>query len=926
MPPVFAAAAAIWAALDSVVIAGSLTLATVVANIAISVALTVVSSLLVGTPKQPSIHGTRENFRNPVAPRRKYIGRVKAGGVMALLKLSQIEDRGNLVNGLFAVIAQAQGKFERQEEIYLGDGKVTLDGDIVVQPRNYNWNGTSWVILGVKNGSETQGAMGLLTSGMPGVWTDEFQGLGVPYVGVRFKSPVVENFTKVFPSGLPAISTVARTSPVYDPRDPTQLHSSSGHWKFSSNAVLNILHVVMDEDCLALPWDLIAGGIDVWCMEANYCDLWRPLANGGSEPMYRLAGGWELTDAPKNWLPKLLVPLDARIVLRADGSIVPSIGRWVEPELTISDNEVVSYSGFARGKPKANVKNRIDGTFISPDYDYIQQQADSFLNEDSIDIDGEQSLTIDGDFCPSHAQLRVRMKIELGRQDPERWNGTIITKAYGLKFLTPNGDGSPKRFVNFVITELGVDTSFEVLSFSMSPSSGNCTFQVSEMLASDFDFDPATDEGTPPAFPRDSASNDVENPHNLQISVSGSQITATIDTPLTGLDDDFAIVMDYRQTADAVSDDEATWTALSVSGETGHTGSLGSGRYDVRARLKKTIHVDGNGLLDPPTEVYLYSDTRAIRGIKIGTGVPAPVGGGPSAFSVTDCGGHTVQVQITAAVSTAVIETKVWAAAGGSSVFADASVIGIYDTISSASVSDFIDVGATGTWNFWATSTDITTRSDSAPTGPVAVTVSGGSFTDPAPLPSAPTNVVATPNSSTIAISWDANPSGDSVTNYEVRIGEGDYGYATPGLVSEPTTNSYVLTGLLPGTDVNIRIVAVNANGSSDESEIIATTTLELSKYRQVTASSSTIQLEDADTWVDINNTTGSALTILMPDNPIIGQPIKITDEFHSISDSAQWTMKDSAGITTIDVLTSPGSSHSSGWTGSIWRVGGGIS
>lgn len=597
----------------AVAAAGVTGTAAVVASAVIEVALTAafsfglsaLGSALLGPDKPKPPHAQRENFRNPIAPRVRYYGRVKIGGVYAFLKVGTIDspDFGT-VNTLYSVIVLGQGEFDEIEESWLANSKVTLDVDGWVRvPKNYYFGGNRHVMIRTHAGTFSQSADGVMTDNWPTQWTTDFRGRNIPYAVIAAIGPIPANFTSVFPAGLPSYIAVARTSKIWDPRDDAQSYDDPSTWTWTRNGVLIVLNAVLDADGLNLPIDMVMPAIDVWKAEADYAANRIPLKNGGSEQRYRLSGGYSLTDPPKNWLPKMLDPMDARLALRGDGAIVIDVGRWREPELTISDNEIYSYTNFSRGKQKADIRNQINATFIAEEYDYVQQQADPFLNEDSIDVDGLQSMTLDLDWCPSHSHARRRMKIELDRQNPDGWNGIIITKAYGLKFLTPNADGSRKRFVHFTITEMGIDFDFEVLTFSFDHKTGRCTFAVRQASSAAYDWDPDEDEGTAPGRAKDTSASGVEDPFNLQISVASSEITVSIDTPLnTGL----TLILDYRSTVDAISDDDASWTDITVSGWAGTTGALTSGHmYDVRARLH-----NGASPVD-------YSDSLIIRGIPI---------------------------------------------------------------------------------------------------------------------------------------------------------------------------------------------------------------------------------------------------------------------------------------------------------------------
>jgi hypothetical protein len=388
---------------------------------------------------------------------------------------------------------------------------------------------------------------------------------------------------------------------IYDPRDPDQHWNQPATWKWSCNPVWVWLDVLRHADGLGLPWSMFEPAIDVWIAAADYCDQIRPTKDGGSELWFRIAGAYKLTDPPKRWLPAMLDVADGQLSLRGDGCIVPSIGRWQEPEVTITDGEVYSYTDFAKGRAKPDIRNQINATFISSVYNYIEQSADPTINADSISVDGYQPLDMDLTWCPSHAQAKVRMKIEAARQNPEAWCGTLILNAYGLKLLNQNTDGSPRRFVRLQLSDFGLDSTFEILKRTVDPKSATVTIAVQEMTADAYDWNADEDEGTAPLIGLDKSAADVENPYNMQVSVGGVVITVTLDTPLD--DTELHLQLEWRVSDDAVGDRDATWTALTLDGWGGHTDNMTAGRYDIRALYYNEE--------SPPD----YSDPLFIRGV-----------------------------------------------------------------------------------------------------------------------------------------------------------------------------------------------------------------------------------------------------------------------------------------------------------------------
>lgn len=685
-------------------------IATTIVNIAISVALSEIATLIEGGPKKPNLHAQRENLRNPIAPRRRYYGRVKISGIYVFINVTDITyGPFTDINALHLVIALAQGEFDDFEEHWLSDAKAFLDdNNVVIMPYHF-YQESPFIRIFAHDGTDNQAADTLMTTNWPGQWTSDFHGYGVPYVSMILFSPTPENFNSVYSAGLPSYSGVCRAAKLWDPRDQTQQWSDRSTWKWSSNGALAVLDVLWSNGGVRLPLELILPAISVWQNQADYADKTRLLKNGGSEAWYRLCGGFEFTDPPKNWLPKMLAPMDARLGMRGDGAIVLDVGRWRLPELTISDNEIVGYQNLSQGKQKADIRNQIDATFVAPEYGYVEQQADSWLNEDSIDTDGLQQTTLDLGFCPSHAQARTIQKIEAFRQDSKGWFGTIITKAYGLKYLTPNSDGTRKRFVHFQIAELGIDCDFEVLSFAFDYKTGRCTFAVGQMSGDAYDWDAATDEGTAPEIPATTNTYGFEDPFNLAISVSGSVISATIATPENI---DLLMELGYRISIDGRSDWEVPFVPLTPSGWGGHTGTLDDGSYDVRVRLYDSR--------TPPR----YSNPLVIRGILIGNGIWNQAIVGPTDFTVVNDFELSVKYEMTIPSIASVVSYSIYAAEGsGATSFADTHLKETFDCSPGESISQTSNAAyLADTWNFWVVLTDVF-GNQSTPVGPDVLVV-----------------------------------------------------------------------------------------------------------------------------------------------------------------------------------------------------------
>lgn len=657
MPPVIALAIAAGAAglAGSGLVAGLTILGTsvtaILVNIAISFALTGILGLIAGSNVQRPA-AQKQNIKQAIPPRRRAYGRVKLGGYYGFLN-----DKSS---SMYIVILMTQGEIDAFEEHWLGSDLLTLTpsgGDFYVSnPTRYVWKSSHFATLEGHTGSDTQAADSVLTAAWPGVLDSNFRLLGIAYARLKLLSPKPEDFSKVYPSGLPDYNGVIRAAKVWDPRDPGQDPDDPTTWAWTQNAALIILDYLWHNDGMRLPRALLEAGIDTWKLQATACDTDRVLADSSIEPWYRLSGTYDLTDPPKQTLPLMLDPIDGRLGLRPDGAIVLDVGQWQPPDILIQDRDIYTYS-MTRGRQQSDVRNEIRAQFVDPASNYIAVEPEPYRNQDSIDVDGLQSMTMDLSWCPSNGQARYRLKVEAGRHDANRWNGQVVTNAYGMKFLTSRADGTRRRTVNIAIAELGIDDTFEVQRFNFDVKNGRCTFSVTQMGHPDYGWDADADEGTPPVVPTPITPDAVEDPANLTVTVDDStitggviakHITASVDPPTQ---ESLTLVLQYRTHDGLVTDANAVWTNLTMDGEiSGHTGTLPDGGvYDVRA-----LFVDAQGNFSN----YVYE-----RSVSISYSPSVPASSGNVQASQTLAAGdlinlHTVTGAIRMRKADATDETK----------------------------------------------------------------------------------------------------------------------------------------------------------------------------------------------------------------------------------------------------------------------------
>jgi hypothetical protein len=265
------------------------------------------------------------------------------------------------------------------------------------------------------------------------------------------------------------------------------------------------------QDGLRLPWSRIALGLSDWSAKADRCDTVVILAAGGSEPLLRADGAYELNERHADVLPRLDAAGDGRLRLRGDGAIVLDLGD-VPPEdlVRLDDSSIISYSKLRRGLEKLKRRNLIRATYTrADDNNYREQQALAWRDEASIAAYGEQDQLLDLTWVTSHRQVRMLMKRAAYRFNPT-WSGDLINKATGLNALG-------ERFVNAAVDDLDIDLTFEKQGMSFVSDTGVSTLSVIAMPSEAFVLD-ISEQGTPPVA--DSVGDDtaVTNPTGLTVS------------------------------------------------------------------------------------------------------------------------------------------------------------------------------------------------------------------------------------------------------------------------------------------------------------------------------------------------------------------------------------------------------------------------
>lgn len=483
------------AEIASTAVVGSITVASIVGTTVLvggSIALQL--ALRPDAAEQPKPQDGQIVTRQTIPARRRGYGWLKLGGPM-LLSYTVPPTR-------FQVVALHHGEIDAIVENWFSEFNCVVNGFGKVLG-HFEESGTPRIELHTHLGTDTQAADTLLTANLAaaGVWTSNHRARGIAYAAIATtQTTAIEAFPITFPGNLPPpYRAVARASKVWDPRVGGQDKDNPTTWTWSDNPVLIALDYHRHADGMGLDaFDAVyltsAALTADWIPAANICDEVI-----GGQPRYSCWGSYLLpSDAPANVLAAILSTCDGQTYQRGDGAIGIRVGKTIAPSVALDDAHILGYEGFVRGDNVFRVCNEVTAKYTSPDHDYQETDAQAWRDEADISARG-QVLTKDIQllWVPRHRQARRLMKLEHARCNPE-WRGTVITDMAGMA-------AHNERYISLTIDELSiVAQSFEITAAPetiVSPGGVQVRLQLASLDQSAFDWNTATEDGTPPPVP-----------------------------------------------------------------------------------------------------------------------------------------------------------------------------------------------------------------------------------------------------------------------------------------------------------------------------------------------------------------------------------------------------------------------------------------
>lgn len=418
--------------------------------------------------------------RQAVAPRVVIYGKAKVGGVIAFLASKE--------GSLYRVQVICSHLVDGFEEFWIDDEQVFLDADHQVintdeDSRFHQIHETTTPYIYYRKGLDNSPYYEELSEVFP-EWTVYHKGNGLATLFSIQPAIGEKDVYNVYPNGTNTnFNAVVRGKKI--------------NGTYSDNAIEILNDYLQYELGMRLPTSLfstpkaIAGTL----ASKNIANEIINLKSGGTEPRYRIWGTYTVDERPADVLERMMSACDARIVPTSDGGVYVEPGHWIEPTFTIDDSCVISITSLSRGRDVTETANVINAQFVNPEADFVEGDADPWINETSVALRGEITEEYQFLMSPSHGQTRRLMKIKAHEADP-KWKGTFTCN---LKAMAVYGD----KFVRINYPALGINNeTFKIQNFKLNVSDGNIlqsvTLEVISFSEEAYEWDYLTEEGTAP--------------------------------------------------------------------------------------------------------------------------------------------------------------------------------------------------------------------------------------------------------------------------------------------------------------------------------------------------------------------------------------------------------------------------------------------
>lgn len=501
-------------------------------------------------------------------PRTRGYGRNLMGGVRAFFEA----DDGRL----YQIVVVHHGRVDGVIGFWIDGRKVTWNAE-TGEVQRYKY-------LFFRDGSGQGGDYPPVRAEFPDLWTADHRLQGQATFCSVWGDPSDEDFSKVFPRGSGTqVQVEIRGSLV------TNLQ---GALIYSENAGLCIRDFMTHAD----GWAIAQARLDPasWAAFVALSNEAVQLATGGTEPRYRLCGYYSLEDPLKDVTARMLSTCDGQIFETADGLVGIVGGAWSEPDVTITDDDILSVQMGDGFDPFADYNVQV-GSFVSPAHGYQPTALAEWTDTAALATQGRRVKQVDIDMSPSGPQTQRLLKIARAKDRRDQL-GSIRTNLVGMKARFPKGDGI--HTIRLAAPLFGLEGVFEVISHRFSVPDGFCDIGLGSIV-NPYPWNAATEEkAVPPtlaqinspvnAAPVPVGAVLVQDTVTVTGDVSGVKLVLSVNDPAReGLELIAQVAIGNHAPNGPYGSPAPLWVAMPATQLRAETGLLNDGaEYTVRYRWK----------------------------------------------------------------------------------------------------------------------------------------------------------------------------------------------------------------------------------------------------------------------------------------------------------------------------------------------------
>lgn len=507
-------------------------------------------------PETPKPEDGKYNLKQSVPPLTYVLGKVKKGGDYAFL-----EETGGTA---FHITVLAAHRIKGFVEHWLHDEAVTLDGGgYVVGPTHFN----SKVRILTRLGNAASTAYAHVVSAFPTIWTADHRGDGLATVAMDVQSVASEDLQSTFPTGMPIHTAIIEgNDQIYDPRTDTFGYTEN----IARHRLWHLASAVGGKLTLA---DM---HLPDWADAADVCDELVLNRAGGSEPRYH-GGFWFRADNDPVQVGRIMDQAAELVIYeRPDGLVGVHAGRFVEPDIRLAENDIISVQ-YDPNKRQSSTVLAVRGRFTDPGKGY--NTTDAAIYGLPYPSDDERTKTVENQGVQRHNHIARLQKIAYIRANAPR----VTVKAH----YEPAKNVPYRRFVRVHLPPK-LDEAVVELIGQPKLSLRNLTMEFEGIVvpATLYAFNAATEEGVPGANVVPVEPQDVPLPADFAMTievedVGGGSTAAFGEATFSFQNATFQYQVEWQPTAGG-----AIQSVTGIAGETVvRTGFLADGvQYRFRAR------------------------------------------------------------------------------------------------------------------------------------------------------------------------------------------------------------------------------------------------------------------------------------------------------------------------------------------------------